>query len=90
MREAVHLALRTVPHLDRRRVLTERQMELAKLVARGLSSRQIGELLHISPRTVNNHLARIYARLGVSRRVALATWLTQTRVDPADTPDQES
>jgi DNA-binding CsgD family transcriptional regulator len=57
--------------------MTARQLELVQLVARGLSSRQIGDLLHISPRTVDNHLARIYDRLRLSSRVELATWLTR-------------
>jgi non-specific serine/threonine protein kinase len=89
MREAVELALQAVPTPNRGRVLTVRQLELASLVARGLSSRQIGELLDISPRTVSNHLARIYTRLGLTSRLALATWLTQMRMDLADVPGQE-
>jgi non-specific serine/threonine protein kinase len=58
--------------------LSQRELELAQLVARGLTSREIGELLHLSPRTVDNHLARIYAKLGLSSRLQLATWLAQT------------
>lgn len=53
-------------------VLTRREQEVASLAARGLSSRAIGEQLFLSPRTVENHLARVYQKLGISSRAALA------------------
>jgi non-specific serine/threonine protein kinase len=73
--EAIELALHD-RHTDDVRPggLTARELELAQLVARGLTSPQIGELLHVSPRTVDNHLARIYSKLGLASRVQLATW----------------
>ena len=46
--------------------------DVAVLAARGLSSRQIAAQLTLSVRTVDNHLGRIYAKLGVSSRAALA------------------
>ncbi|MCH9683527.1 MAG: FHA domain-containing protein [Deltaproteobacteria bacterium] len=52
-------------------VLTERQLEIAGLVARGLTSPQIGQRLDVSARTVASHLERIYARLDVRGRVEL-------------------
>lgn len=52
--------------------LTRREAEIAPNAARGLSSREIGERLGISTRTVENHLARIYQKLGVGNRVELA------------------
>ena len=58
--------------------LSAREREVAELVARGLTSRQIGEALHLSTRTVDNHLARIFAKLGLSGRVQLAAWLLQS------------
>jgi non-specific serine/threonine protein kinase len=58
--------------------LTSRELELTQLVARDLSSRDMGDLLHLSPRTVDTHLARIYAKLGLSSRLQLATWFAQT------------
>jgi non-specific serine/threonine protein kinase len=54
--------------------LSSRELEVTQLVARGLSSPEIGDLLHLSPRTVDNHLARIYAKLGFSSRLQLASW----------------
>lgn len=53
-------------------LLTERQLEIACLVARGLTSAAIGERLGVSARTVASHLERIYARLSVRGRVELA------------------
>ena len=51
--------------------LTKREREIALLGAEGLSSRQIAERLVVSIRTVDNHLARIYDKLGVSGRSEL-------------------
>jgi DNA-binding CsgD family transcriptional regulator len=52
--------------------LTRREREIAALAASGLSSREIGERLFISARTVENHLASTYLKLGVSAREELA------------------
>jgi DNA-binding NarL/FixJ family response regulator len=49
--------------------LTARELEVLKLVARGLSNRQIGESLFLSDATVKTHLAHAYAKLGVGDRV---------------------
>jgi DNA-binding CsgD family transcriptional regulator len=48
--------------------LTPREREVALLAAGGHSSRDIGERLHLSTRTVDTHLARVYRKLGVSGR----------------------
>jgi DNA-binding CsgD family transcriptional regulator len=56
-------------------VLTTREREVAMLAAAQASSRQIATRLHLSVRTVDNHLSRIYAKLGVSSRAQLATLL---------------
>ena len=52
--------------------LTEREREIAELAAAGQPSRSIAERLYLSVRTVDNHLGRIYEKLGVSSRSALA------------------
>ncbi|MQA85077.1 MAG: AAA family ATPase [Streptosporangiales bacterium] len=59
--------------------LTRREREIAELVAQGLSSREIAEALVVSTRTVTTHLSRIYAKLGVSSRTALAAALARTQ-----------
>ncbi len=50
--------------------LTSREVEVLRLLARGLSDAQIAEQLVISPRTVNSHLTSIYSKIQVSSRVA--------------------
>lgn len=51
--------------------LTQREQEVARLVISGLHDAEIAERLVISPHTVNQHLKRVYAKLGVESRVAL-------------------
>ena len=52
--------------------LTRREREVAGLAAAGASSKEIAARLHISARTVENHLQSIYAKLGVTSREQLA------------------
>jgi DNA-binding CsgD family transcriptional regulator len=52
--------------------LTRREREIAVLAARGQPSRQIADRLHLSVRTVDNHLQNAYAKLGVTGRDQLA------------------
>lgn len=53
--------------------LTDRELEVLRLAARGQTNKQIGVALQISDRTVQNHLANIYARLGVASRTEAVT-----------------
>ena len=50
--------------------LTEREVEVLRLVASGLTNERVAEQLVISSRTVNSHLTSIYAKIGVSTRSA--------------------
>jgi DNA-binding NarL/FixJ family response regulator len=52
--------------------LTEREEEILKLLAEGLSNAQIGTRLHLSENTIKFHLRNIYAKLGVSNRTEAA------------------
>jgi len=54
-----------------RRVLTARELEVVRMVAKGMRNRQIGEALSISEGTVKIHLHSIYEKLGISGRVEL-------------------
>ena len=49
-------------------------MEVAGLLAEGLTNREIAGRLYISIRTVTSHLDHIYTKFGLSSRVALADW----------------
>ena len=53
--------------------LTDRESEVLRLAARGLTNKQIGYDLDISDRTVQNHLANIYAKLDVASRTEAVT-----------------
>ena len=53
--------------------LTERELEILRHAARGLTNKQIGADLSISDRTVQNHLANIYAKLEVASRTEAVT-----------------
>jgi DNA-binding NarL/FixJ family response regulator len=55
-------------------LLTAREREIAALVARGERNKQIGLYLRISEATVKNHLANIFAKLGIQERTSLALW----------------
>jgi DNA-binding CsgD family transcriptional regulator len=57
-------------------VLTAREQQIAGLAARGLSNRQIGEQLFLSPRSIGAALYRIFPKLGITSRAALAAALT--------------
>lgn len=52
--------------------LTEREMEIAKLVVEGLNNKEIAEKLVISSHTVKTHIENIFSKLGVDRRAAIA------------------
>jgi DNA-binding NarL/FixJ family response regulator len=52
--------------------LTAREAEVLSWVAKGKTNRDIGEILGMSPRTVNKHLEHIYVKLGVETRTAAA------------------
>ena len=52
--------------------LTPRELDVIRLVAEGLSNKEIAELLSISPRTVNFHLDNLFAKLGVRSRTEAA------------------
>jgi DNA-binding CsgD family transcriptional regulator len=57
------------------RPLTSREVEIAMLVADGLSNKEIAQRMVISKRTVDAHVDHIFAKLGLSSRVQLTVWL---------------
>jgi DNA-binding CsgD family transcriptional regulator len=63
--------------------LTPQQMQIAALAAQGLTNKQIGERLFLSPRTVGTHLYQIFPKLGITSRAALRDALEQQYESPA-------
>lgn len=59
--------------------LTPQQREIVLLAARGLTNREIGERLFLSPRTVSSHLYRVFPLLGVTHRAQLRDVLDARR-----------
>jgi DNA-binding CsgD family transcriptional regulator len=57
--------------------LTPQEREIGLMAASGLSNRQIGESLFLSPRTVGTHLYRAFPKLGITSRAALRDALTE-------------
>lgn len=58
--------------------LTSTELHVAQLAAQGLTNREIGERLYVSPRTVSTHLQRMFPKLGVTSRGELAAVLRGT------------
>lgn len=61
-------------------VLTGREVEVSRLLARGKTNKEIGALLGISSRTVQSHVANIFDKLGVRNRAGAVSWLVEHRV----------
>ncbi len=60
--------------------LTRREVEVLRLAARGLTTRQIADRLYISAKTADHHIQHIYGKIGVSTRAAAALWAMQHTV----------
>jgi HD-GYP domain-containing protein (c-di-GMP phosphodiesterase class II) len=57
--------------------LSRREVEVLRLAARGLTTREIGDRLYISPKTADHHIQHVYSKIGVSTRAAAALWAIQ-------------
>lgn len=60
-------------------LLTQRELQVAELVADGQTNRQIGGELFLSVKTVERHLARIFSKLDISARAKLAAMVASDR-----------
>lgn len=58
-------------------LLTDREREVARLVATGATNRKIAECLTISPKTASAHIEHILAKLGAANRAEIAAWVTR-------------
>lgn len=61
--------------------LTGRERQIARMAAAGVASKEIADRLYLSSRTVDNHLMRVYAKLGVAGRAELADALRSLPTD---------
>ncbi|MFF0097264.1 AAA family ATPase [Streptomyces canus] len=61
--------------------LSPQQQQIVQLAARGLTNREIGEKLFLSPRTVGSHLYRVFPKLGITARSQLRDVLEGTLSD---------
>jgi non-specific serine/threonine protein kinase len=64
--------------------LSDREQEVARLVARGLPNKAIAAQLHLSVRTVESHVRHVLAKAGLDNRTQLAAWARErlSVVDP--------
>jgi pimeloyl-ACP methyl ester carboxylesterase/DNA-binding CsgD family transcriptional regulator len=60
--------------------LTDREREVAELVAEGLTNQAIARRLSVAPRTAESHVENIRRKLRVSSRAQIATWVTEQRL----------
>ena len=67
--------------------LSEREFEVAELVAAGLTNRQIADQMVLSPKTISAHITHILTKLGAARRAEIAAWCATVRPDsPHEVP----
>lgn len=71
------LAQRTREGSEARASLTRRELEILAMISQGLTMRQVGNRLGISPRTVETHVAKLYRKLGVRTRVQAVSHAAQ-------------
>jgi HD-GYP domain-containing protein (c-di-GMP phosphodiesterase class II) len=63
--------------------LTQREVEVQRVLARGLTNREIADVLIVSPRTVQHHLASVYDKIGVRSRAGAAVFAIEQGLVPA-------
>jgi HD-GYP domain-containing protein (c-di-GMP phosphodiesterase class II) len=89
--DAVHAVLAVAGHrVPRRREgpagLTPREIDVLRLAARGLTNKDIAAILVISPKTVANHIERIYLKIGASNRAMASLFAMKHGLLPEEEP----
>lgn len=69
------------PTTTRKPLLTRREEQIVRMIAGGMSNRQISRDLGISEKTVKTHCSRLFQRLGVTDRTQAAVWATRNLDD---------
>ena len=92
--DAVEAVLEAAGHRARRRRegpagLTAREVEVLRLLARGLSTKQIAERLAMSPKTAGNHIEHIYTKIDATNRVTASLFAVQHGLLPEDRSTRE-
>ena len=86
--EVVEAVLAAAGHPARRHSrpagLSPREVEILRLIARGMSSREIAGRLTLSPKTVRNHTEHIYAKTGATNRVAASLFAVEHGLLPVE------
>jgi HD-GYP domain-containing protein (c-di-GMP phosphodiesterase class II) len=87
--DAVDAVLAAAGHRIRRRRdgpggLTAREIDVLRLLARGLSNKEIASRLVITPKTARNHIEHIYAKTGTSNRVRASMFAVQHGLIPGE------
>jgi DNA-binding NarL/FixJ family response regulator len=72
-----NMALVDQPKANNASALTPRETDILRLVARGFTSREIAEQLHLSVRTIEGHRANLFGRLGLSTPIQIARYAMQ-------------
>jgi DNA-binding CsgD family transcriptional regulator len=62
------------------------ELRIAALVAEGLTNREIGDRLFVSPRTVQTHIAHVFNKLGMSSRAQIAAEVIRRGAVEGDAP----
>jgi DNA-binding NarL/FixJ family response regulator len=69
--------LRAVAGAKRPGGLSEREVEVLRLAAQGLRTREIGERLFISAKTADRHIQNLYTKIGASNRADATRWAVE-------------
>jgi HD-GYP domain-containing protein (c-di-GMP phosphodiesterase class II) len=90
--DAVEAVLSAAGHRVRKRRegpagLTQREIEVLRLLARGLTTRQIATELGVTPKTAGNHIEHIYAKIGAVNRVTASHFALQNGLLPEEELD---
>lgn len=77
VRAVVEAAGHRTPRIEGPAGLTQREIDVLRLLARGLQTKQMARALGISVKTADNHIQNMYSKIGVSTRAAAAVFAMQ-------------